>query len=234
MPNQRVNGMKAKASRPFKILFLAFIWGVNNSCSSLKSGDYIYLAADTEAAVLGRKYKVPEWKIEEANREKNFKRGEWVFVPHLRPHIGHRPAHSYSFSSKERSAHSQEFDLLWPVPSSNRISSHFGKRWGKMHTGVDIPARHGAHIVAAEDGTVVYSGAKLGAYGNTTIIFHGQGRYTVYAHSKTLYTVKGQRVSRGEVIATVGSTGKSTAPHLHFELRERGNALDPRTYLAKR
>ena len=118
--------------------------------------------------------------------------------------------------------------LIWPVRGP--VTSGFGYRWGRMHAGIDIGAGTGVPIRAAKAGTVTYAGTMSG-YGNVVIISHGGGFTTLYAHQSRLASSDGQEVSQGQVIGYVGSTGRSTGPHLHFETRVNGNAQDPRRYL---
>ncbi len=130
--------------------------------------------------------------------------------------------------------------LLWPVPSSNVITSPFGMRLHpvlgvyRMHTGIDIAANTGASIVAAADGQVIFSGY-YGGYGYTVIIDHGDGISTLYAHlyahNSALLVKEGDTVKRGQVIAKAGSTGLSTGPHLHFEVRKNGVPVNPMDWL---
>lgn len=122
--------------------------------------------------------------------------------------------------------------FLWPVPASRRISSFYGMRKGRHHDGIDIPARRGSHVLAAERGKVVFSG-KMRGYGNVVVIKHDGGYHTVYGHNKSHYVKKGQKVSRGEVIAQVGSTGRSSGPHVHFEIRKNNKVRNPSNYLNK-
>lgn len=127
--------------------------------------------------------------------------------------------------------------MTWPVPSSSDISSGYGMRLHpilkkyRMHTGIDISASSGKSIVAANNGIVKYSGWQSG-YGNTLIIDHGGGITTLYAHCSKLLVSVGDSVKAGEVVAKVGSTGLSTGPHLHFEVRKDGETQDPTNYVS--
>ena len=126
--------------------------------------------------------------------------------------------------------------LGWPCPSSSRITSPYGYRvlFGvrDFHTGIDIGATTGSNIVAAESGTVILANYGWnGGYGNYIIINHGNGITTRYAHASKLYVSAGQTVSKGQVIAAVGTTGNSTGPHLHFEVRTNGSHRNPLNYL---
>ncbi|MEZ5144290.1 MAG: peptidoglycan DD-metalloendopeptidase family protein [Acidimicrobiales bacterium] len=116
-------------------------------------------------------------------------------------------------------------------PTSGTVTSEYGMRWGRLHAGLDISAPIGTPIVAAAGGTVIFAGWNGGGYGNLVVIDHGGGLSTAYAHQSRVAASVGQRVSAGQVIGYVGSTGSSTGPHLHFETRENGNAVNPRRYL---
>lgn len=122
--------------------------------------------------------------------------------------------------------------FVWPTPGFNRITSPFGWRTHpifrtrEFHSGIDIGAPQGRNIVAADSGEVVWADW-LGGYGRTVIISHGQFT-TLYAHASTLLVEEGDKVAKGQVIARIGSTGNSTGPHLHFEVRNRGGTrLNP-------
>lgn len=118
------------------------------------------------------------------------------------------------------------------TPSRGTISSGFGMRWGKMHEGLDIAANMGDPIYAALDGNVIYSAWETG-YGNVIKLQHDNGLITIYGHCSKLIATVGQYVKKGDEIALVGSTGNSTGPHLHFEVRVNGVAQNPVAFLSK-
>lgn len=126
--------------------------------------------------------------------------------------------------------------MAWPVPGYTRISSPYGYRihpvfkTKKLHTGIDIPAPTGTSITASSEGIVIFSGT-LGGYGKTIMIDHGSGIVTLYGHNSSLVVKEGQNVKRGETIAKAGSTGVSTGPHCHFEVRKDGAYQDPMPWL---
>lgn len=130
-----------------------------------------------------------------------------------------------------------DLKLIWPCPSSSRITSQFGGRESPVagassnHQGVDIGASTGADIIAAASGEVTISTYSYSA-GNYIMINHGGGIYTVYMHASKLLVSVGDQVKQGDVIAKVGSTGYSTGPHLHFGIRLNGSYVNPLTYVS--
>jgi len=118
--------------------------------------------------------------------------------------------------------------LIWPVQGP--VTSPFGWRWGRMHEGIDIGVPYGTPIHAAASGTIIYCGWEEG-YGNLTVIDHGNTLATAYGHQSSIAVSCGQQVTQGQVIGYVGSTGHSTGPHLHFEVRVNGAPVDPMGYL---
>ena len=128
-------------------------------------------------------------------------------------------------------------NLQWPVPSCTLITSRFGYRVAPTtgastyHGGLDIGASMGASIVAAGAGDVIYAGAN-GGYGNCVMIDHGNGVVTVYAHMSSIGVSYGQYVTAGQYVGAVGSTGVSTGPHCHFEIRINGAQTDPAAYFS--
>lgn len=127
--------------------------------------------------------------------------------------------------------------MAWPVPSCYTVSSGYGGRIHpttgkyKFHGGLDIPGSYGSAIVAANSGKVIWAGNRGDSYGNYVIIDHGGGVSTLYGHSSKVLVSTGQSVSRGQRIANVGSTGRSTGPHCHFEVRINGSRVNPNPYV---
>jgi murein DD-endopeptidase MepM/ murein hydrolase activator NlpD len=115
-------------------------------------------------------------------------------------------------------------------PTSGQITSGFGPRWGRMHQGIDVAAPTGRPITAAKSGKVILAGWS-GGYGNLVVIDHGGGLSTAYAHQSRIAVKVGDPVTQGALIGFIGSTGHSTGPHLHFEVRVNGAARDPLPYL---
>ena len=126
--------------------------------------------------------------------------------------------------------------FAWPSASSTRVTSEFGNRIhpilkvNKLHTGLDIGAASGTKVLAANSGTVIKAGWN-NSYGNLVMIDHGGGIVTLYAHNSKLLVSTGDVVARGQTIALVGSTGNSTGPHIHFEVRVNGQYQNPRNWL---
>jgi murein DD-endopeptidase MepM/ murein hydrolase activator NlpD len=124
--------------------------------------------------------------------------------------------------------------LAWPV--EGRITSNFGYRrhplWGgrHFHTGLDIAAKYGTPVKSADSGEVIFSGWWDG-YGKAVVVDHGHGTTTVYAHLSRIYKQVGAIVAKGQVVGLIGSTGYSTGPHLHFEVRKNGKPVNPISYL---
>ena len=128
-------------------------------------------------------------------------------------------------------------EFTWPCPSSSYITSSFGNRlhpllhvW-KFHTGIDIGASSGQNILAAASGKVIMA-TWYGGYGNCVMIDHGGGIVTLYGHASKLLVSNGATVKKGQAIALIGSTGNSSGPHLHFEVRENGAYVNPMNYFS--
>lgn len=122
---------------------------------------------------------------------------------------------------------------LFAWPSTAVLSSEYGPRWGRNHNGIDLAANHGDPIKAARDGEVLLAGTVDG-YGETVVLQHADGTRTLYAHASKLLVRSRQKVKQGDVIALVGSTGRSTGPHLHFEIIVDDRPVNPLSYLPPR
>lgn len=207
------------------ILFLMLLC----SCANIKSGKYVMLKKNETLEDVAKEFNVPVWEIRSANKNKRFSVGELIYIP---LNIGIVSLYTEGPAGNSKGYLSYK-EFVWPVPSSKKISSKFGRRWGKAHLGIDIPARRGSNIIATNSGVVIYSGNGYSGFGNLTIIAHPYGLFSIYAHSKVNYTKVGQRVHRGQVIALVGNTGRSTGPHLHFEIRKNGSAINPVSIVSK-
>ena len=118
-------------------------------------------------------------------------------------------------------------------PVHGEITSGFGMRWGRLHAGIDFGASTGTSVGAGGRGTVIAAGWNSGGYGNLVVIQHRLGFQTWYAHLSSVAVSTGQAVSGGTRIGAVGSTGNSTGPHLHFEVRHNGTPVDPSAYLLR-
>ncbi|MCI8655699.1 MAG: peptidoglycan DD-metalloendopeptidase family protein [Clostridia bacterium] len=127
-------------------------------------------------------------------------------------------------------------EMIWPIPGYSRITSQFGMRTHpitglyRLHTGTDVGAPIGANFIAMASGVVVKAEYNI-AYGNMVIIDHGGGVQTLYAHGSEIIAKIGQTISQGDPVLKVGSTGYSTGPHAHFEIRINGNPVDPLNYV---
>ena len=216
-----------------QILTVLFTLSLLTSCAQLmRSGHYIQLRLSDTIEKLSKEFSVKEGEILNANRGRKFREGEWWFIP-LKRGIAQLFGGGANYANINYSA---EFlntgKFLWPVPKSTRISSNFGRRWGRPHQGIDIPAKKGADIIAAEDGVVSFSGRMRG-YGRIVVVKHSGGYSTVYAHNSENIVKRGTKVHRGQVIAKVGNTGKSTGMHLHFEIRKKETPVNPMAYIRK-
>ncbi|MEE2674412.1 MAG: peptidoglycan DD-metalloendopeptidase family protein [Myxococcota bacterium] len=221
------------------VLLLALTLGL--ACTS-GSGSGFYHAVEPGENLyrIGRRYGVPTAVIASTNRirdARNLRVGTKLWIPR-------RAVNGVSASSKQalrrnsvsearRLARldlrrSSNLSFSWPLRA--KITSRFGQRGGRLHEGLDLAASRGTPIEAAEAGRVIHSGG-LSDYGKAVIIKH-EGHYrSVYAHASKTLVKKGQFVEKGQKIALVGTTGRSSGPHLHFEIRKRESPRDPMLYL---
>ena len=152
--------------------------------------------------------------------------GARLFIPGGRePDVG--------LPDTEEVAHARATGITFAWPVQGRLTSRWGGRRGGRHDGIDLSARPGTLVRAAESGRVVYSGSGLGEYGNLIVVRHVGDYSTVYAHNRTNRARRGDVVTKGDVIAEVGRTGNASGPHLHFEVRRRDRPVDPLRYLPR-
>ena len=119
--------------------------------------------------------------------------------------------------------------IQWPT--AGVLSSGFGLRGGRFHGGIDISGERGTPIVAADDGVVMYSGHGPDGYGNAVMLDHGNGLATLYAHNERNVVRQGERVRRGQTVALMGDTGRASGTHVHFEVHQHGQLVDPLRWL---
>ncbi|MEC9464288.1 MAG: LysM peptidoglycan-binding domain-containing M23 family metallopeptidase [Myxococcota bacterium] len=205
---------------------------------------YTVQAGDT-ADKIARVYKIPVQDLRELNgltAGQDPKPGKVIFLYGVERLLREKKRSPRAVSKKKnlrgkkrvqpRKKH-KTTKYVWPV-RKGVLSSGYGKRGRRMHKGIDIAAKPGTPIYATADGKVIYSDNKQRGYGNLVILEHANKVVTVYAHNRRNLVDVGQTVRQGSQIAEVGNTGRSTGPHLHFEIRVRGKARDPLRYLPAR
>lgn len=229
-----------KVAPLFIILFFSLFFF---SCAPLRSssprhtgpGVYHTVRRGENLFRIGKAYDLTYQELARVNRlddPNQLRVGERIFIPGAARQLPVEIITPSSVSLK-RSIPSGPADgtrpaLIWPV--SGTVTSGFGARGASFHDGIDISAPEGSPVHAVESGEVVYSD-QLRGYGNMIIIRHPGGIVSVYAHNRSNRVAEGRTVARGETIAEVGSTGRVTAPHLHFEVRRENVAEDPLPYL---
>jgi murein DD-endopeptidase MepM/ murein hydrolase activator NlpD len=193
---------------------------------------------------IGLRYRVPAKAIARANGVRDvteLRIGQRLYIPGTRQRLrasskgiaNSNPSgarNSDEIRRQARSAARKQTGLQFVWPVRGRLSSRFGQRRGRPHEGIDVAAARGTPIFAAEAGRVIHSG-RLGSYGKVVIVKHAGAFRTVYAHASKLLVRKGEFVERGQKVAEVGSTGRSTGPHVHFEIRRSESPRNPLAFL---
>ncbi len=193
---------------------------------------------------IGLRYRVRAKEIAKANGIRDVTElqiGQRLFIPGARKRLGashDRVTSSGAAGSRSRDAtrklarkaarEQTSLQFAWPV--RGRLSSRYGMRKGRSHEGIDVAAKRGTPIFAAESGRVIHSG-RLGSYGKVVIVKHAGAYRTVYAHASKLHVRRGEFVERGQKVAEVGSTGRSSGPHVHFEIRRAASPRNPLAFL---
>jgi lipoprotein NlpD len=206
------------------------------------AGTYHVVRAGENLYRIGKAYDVSHEELARVNKLRQpdqISIGQKIFVPGAAQQLpveamgpGSAATAIELEAARETSARSaaEAWDTIFVWPISGVINSRFGPRGAGFHDGIDIAAPAGTPIRAIDAGEVIYSD-DLRGYGNMVVIRHAGGFVSVYAHNETNLVREGQPVSRGETIARVGSTGRVTGPHLHFEIRRNNRAEDPLVYM---
>ncbi len=178
---------------------------------------------------IASRYNISADKIKEFNNiGDDLKVGQLIIIPGGRPYVPPAPPVSKQTLTAAPNLSNVGSGMLWPTPT-RRISQYFTWR----HFGVDLANSTGTPIYAAESGVIQKAGWNSGGYGYYIIIDHGRGLQTLYSHASRLLVSVGDQVSKGQLIALMGSTGRSTGPHLHFEVRVNGRPVNPLNYIKK-
>jgi murein DD-endopeptidase MepM/ murein hydrolase activator NlpD len=238
----------------FCALLCSFILFGQAAAYASKKGVYHPVARGDTLYRISLAYKVPIAKILEANgisSKSSLKAGQRLFIPGAAAVLPVEPSRPLSpqerrdlektLESEEKPLpagpaekdlppwHGKELDLIWPI--QGKISSPFGPRGRGFHAGIDIPSPSYQEVKAAMDGEVVLARNSSGGYGKVVVLRHDLGFSTIYGHLNVIIAREGETVRQGQAIGGVGSTGRSTGPHLHFELRRKEKPLDPLPHL---
>lgn len=193
---------------------------------TVKKGETLWRIAKT--------YNVNQKRLKKINHiadVKNIKTGTKLFIPGAKKVLKvklYRPSLK-SVSLDRKIPHIKKGLFIWPL--KGKLTSHYGIRNKQKHDGIDIAAPKGSPILASAQGKVIFSGWGPTGYGKMVIIKHNKKWVTVYAHNSKNLVKKNQRVKKGQKVALVGSTGRTTGPHLHFEFRENRKPVNPLKYI---
>ncbi|MFH1873622.1 MAG: LysM peptidoglycan-binding domain-containing M23 family metallopeptidase [Pseudomonadota bacterium] len=236
-------------------VIICLVFAMSCATSFDSRGRYHKVMSGETLDVISKSYRVDLQEVAELNNIEDVRQievGQKVYLPEKEHKGGYKklPFGNYlkedangkkngfvKYHKKEKKSVEQEKIVvdrgrfIWPL--NGKISSQFGIRNGRRHDGLDICAKNGTPIKAAGNGKVVFSG-KMRGYGNLVILRHEDDFFTVYAHNSRNLVAKGKTVSKGQQIAKVGSTGRSSGPHLHFEVRNGQKARNPLFFLPKR
>ena len=207
---------------------------------SLKGSWYTVKAQDTLESIR-RQYGVDARDLRELNGlgdKQSLKEGQRLFLfesksPVRRVHRRKSKKTKRVQSRPSKQLPPQNRKWAWPIRGAT-LTSKFGRRGNRPHKGIDLAAKMGTPIYATADGVVIYSGSRQRGYGNLVILKHSDGYVSVYAHNRRNLVDEGQKVRQGFQIAELGNSGRSTGPHLHFEIRHRGKPLDPLRLIGRR
>lgn len=239
------------------VVFLSFVHPEHSLASAPKKGVYHPVGKGVTLYRISLAYKIPIAKILEANglsSPSTLKVGQKLFIPGATKVLSVEPSAPLSpkerqdleasLQSEERPViadlpgpsekgkppwHGKGLDLIWPI--QGKINSPYGPRGNRFHAGIDIASPSYQEVKAAMDGEVILARSAATGYGNVVVLRHDSGLSTIYGHMNVIIAQEGESTRQGQAIGGVGSTGRSTGPHLHFELRQNGKPLDPLPHL---
>lgn len=202
-------------------------------------GTYYFVAEGDTLTNISKGFKIDAKYIAKINNlyDSQLVVGRRLFIPHKKKLALHVDIEKMKSKRAKKSVEQRKKELLakrlgnkrvrfiWPV-KGGYLSSGYGRRRGRPHDGVDIAAKRGTPIMAAESGVVLFS-RRFSGYGNLVVIKHANQYFSAYAHAHRIFVKQGQVVKKGQKIALVGSTGRSTGPHVHFEIRKKAQSIDP-------
>ncbi len=205
-----------------------------------KRGIYYFVKQGERFDVIAERYKISPDDLAQINQIQNpddMVAGRRLFIPQLKYREEYLKITSIindnsALTSKESASGSTEIAKFeWPL-KGYVLTSKYGWRRRRNHAGIDLSAKPGTPIYSASAGTVIFA-ERYAGYGNLVVVKHAGGYYTAYAHAQSIHVHVNQRVKMGQEIATVGNTGRSTGPHLHFEVRKNSQSIDPLMVLPK-
>ncbi|MCP4295997.1 MAG: LysM peptidoglycan-binding domain-containing M23 family metallopeptidase [Proteobacteria bacterium] len=220
--------MSSKTSTILLITLIFLISGCSTIQTQKENGHWYQFKKGDTIENIAKKFSLDPLEIQRENQiydTDDVTIGMKIFIPGVRKVKSRKP------EAARITRRSDTGKMVWP--SKGTLSSGYGMRHGRMHQGVDLTRDKGKDIVASGSGIVKFAGNKKG-FGKTIIIDHGNGLSTLYAHSEKIYVSKGEEVKQGKLISKMGSTGKSTGIHLHFEIHKNGVPQNPLRYLAVR
>jgi lipoprotein NlpD len=206
------------------------------ACSVQSSRYYVVQRGDS-LTTIAREHELSEQDLLKFNPTVDIAPGNKVYIPYEK--AGRRGiiprvvavAKKEKFELNENAEDFRRYGLNWPLKTEHHISSPFGVRGYRFHEGIDITASRHTPVYCAQVGTVVYASNKLSGYGRMVIVDHGNHIRTVYAHLQKMSVHEGQKVRKGQLVGAVGSSGHSSGPHLHFEVRNGTKPHNPLYYL---
>lgn len=197
-----------------------------------KQGTYYFVQPGDTLAKISKQFRHLKWDaIAQINNlySSELVVGRRLFIPHKKNLSDYLNISKVIQEDVSRAVNNRKLSFVWPI-EEGRVTSVFGHRRGRPHDGIDIGAKIGTPIQAIEAGRVIYSD-RYTSYGNLIVIKHPKNYYSAYAHNGKVYVKQGQHVRKGQKISLVGMTGRTTGPHLHFEMRVKTQAIDPLTVL---